>query len=582
MTSMRRLVQFVLLMVFIVVLGSCGHSQATKDETDTVDGGVPLLRDITAQSGLDFVTTSGAEDPTHILEVNGSGVALFDGDADGDLDVFIANGASLGDPTGGPGSRYFENITRPGQPIEFMDATEQSGLGINGWSMGVAVGDIDGDGFQDLYITRYGPNVLMRNTGNAEGYFEDVTAVAGVGDERWGTSAAMGDVDSDGDLDLYVVNYLEFDIDNPPGTATYKDIEVMAGPHGLKPQHDVLYLNDGNGVFRPAKDSAGVNAVDASFGLNVMMLDVDADGDQDILVGNDSMPNFYLENDGTGAFIDMGSQTGLAANMDGGAQATMGMAVADLNDDGLADFVTTNFSSDTNTLHMSAGSGFYDDRSGPSGLGLVSRRSLGWAAGFVDFDQNGVEELFILNGHVYPQASLEQMDSTYAQLPEMYVRNGDRFELVQGEAVNRWGDWLTEPRHGRAAAWGDLDRDGDVDLITADRNGPVRVYENNTLGQDVHWLTVSLRDGRSGIGNSTGVGALVSAKANEKVQRRWLASGGSFQSALPAEGYFAFPGEAQSIELTVVWPDGFVQHELVTDHNQHLVINRASESITSD
>ncbi len=568
-----------LLIVFVcitsgVLLPGCQHSEEPSEETASSEAMMPLLRDITNQSGIELTTTSGADQPEYILEVNGSGVALFDGDGDGDLDLFVANGSSLADLSGGPGSRYFQNITTPGQAIEFKDATIASGLNIPGWSMGVAVGDVDGDGHLDLYVTRFGANVLMRNTGDPAGRFEDITAAAGVGDDRWGTSAAMGDIDSDGDLDLYVVNYLDFDVVNPPKSATYKDIKVMAGPHGLEPQADVLYINDGHGVFQVAPEASGINNVSPSFGLNVLMLDIDSDGDQDILVGNDSMPNFYLVNDGQGVFDEMGAQSGLAANMDGGPQATMGMAVADLNDDGLADFFSTNFSSDTNTLHMSAGSGFYDDRSGPSGLGVVSRSSLGWATGFIDFDQDGVEELFILNGHVYPQATMEQMDSAYAQPPELYVRNGNRFALVKGESLKQWGPWLAEPRHGRAATWGDLDRDGDVDLITADRSGPLRLYENTAAKEGVQWLTVSLRDSRDAIGNSSGLGAVVTAQANGRVQRRWLIGGGSFQSAVPTEAYFAFAADVESVEITVIWADGFRQTQQITNLDQHLVIDR--------
>jgi hypothetical protein len=241
--------------------------------------------DATARSGIALTLTSGGQVPTQVLEVKGGGVALFDCDNDGDLDLFVPNGATLDAPAAGPGARLFENLGG----LRFRDATAERGIAFRGWGMGVAVGDVDGNGFDDLYIAAYGPDALLLNDGKR---FTDATAAAGLGDARWGTAAAFGDLDGDGDLDLYVANYLEFDPLHPPPGATFRGQPVFAGPKGLAPAADALYENLGGGRFRDASASSGIAAVRPSYGLGVAILDFDADGRQDVFVGNDSMPSF--------------------------------------------------------------------------------------------------------------------------------------------------------------------------------------------------------------------------------------------------------------------------------------------------
>jgi hypothetical protein len=269
----------------------------------------------------------------------------------------------------------------------------------------------------DLFIACYGPDILLHNAGGRK--FVDVTKDAGISDDRWGASAAFGDVDGDGDLDLYVCNYLEFDVKNRPPHAQYKGVEVMAGPHGLTPQHDFLYENLGNGTFKDVTEISGCQSPKPAFGLNLVILDFDNDGKQDIVVSNDSMPGFYFHNigpvDGHPRFEEIGIISGIASNSDGINQAAMGIAIADVDGNGLPDKFTTVFSSDTNSLHMNINGKLFEDRSQQYGLAQISRPYLGWSCGFFDFDHDGDEDLFMVNGHVYPNATVESMDSEYCR-----------------------------------------------------------------------------------------------------------------------------------------------------------------------
>ena len=277
--------------------------------------------DATAASGIDFTMTSGGTPSSYILEVNGGGVAMLDYDRDGDLDLFFANGATLEEPEKGPGSRMYAN---EGDGT-FKDVTRELGIEIHRWAMGVTVGDIDGDGDADLYVTCYGPNILLRNEVASSGRFVDVTGEAGVGNAGWGTSAVFADLDADGDQDLYVANYLEFDSAKPPDRRgrMFLSVPVMAGPNGLEPQQDVLYENLGQGKFRDVTAASGCAEERPGYGLGVVVIDASGDGRPDLLVGNDSTENFLFVNQGGLKFKNLGVISGVASNYDGGNQATM-------------------------------------------------------------------------------------------------------------------------------------------------------------------------------------------------------------------------------------------------------------------
>jgi len=514
-----------------------------------------------------FTTTCGGDRPVAIPEVSGIGLALLDIDGDGHLEVFIANGATLDAPEEGPGCRLFT------APPDITDITRRAGIDIHRWATSATPFDLEGDGDTDLYVTCIGANVLLRND---DGVFTDITNEAGVGDEGWATCAAPGDVNGDGWTDLYVVNYLHWDFDaSLPKPSTFMGTDVLAGPRGLPPQQDRLYLNNGDGTFTDATDSSGLAALEPSYGLNAVITDFTGDGQQDILVANDTMANLLLTRAAGEAFTmhDIASDVGLSTNADGGAQATMGLAIGDVNGDGAPDVFSTNFSSDTNTLHVSNGSGFWSDRTQAYGLGLQSRPNLGWTTFFMDLDWDGDEDLFILNGHVYQQATMETMDSTYAQTPQRLDREGDRFMLKKSRSM--WGETPAVHRVGVKGTL-DLDHSGDFFLATASRNGPIELLRLRGLGNRSPG-TYLLEDDRPGIGNREGHGAHLEFHHGTEVHHRWITTSSPFQGADPAQVHVCLDWPQGSPATCFVdWPDGQrTRHDIKP--NQHVTVLRRSE-----
>jgi len=532
------------LLATLLVTACTGPREESAESTPPFD-----FREVGEASGLTTVMACGGENLRQILETNGGGLGLIDYDKDMDLDLFIANGATLEDPTAGPGSSLWNNDGHG----RFSRVTQQAGIHLDHWAMGVTVGDVDGNGWDDLYVTCWGPNVLLLNRG--DGTFMDATEQAGVGDERWGTGAVLGDFDADGDLDLYCVNYLAFDPGAPPPRVRHKTVEVMGGPHGLPPQDDVYYENTGGGIFRDRTLASGCGSAQPSYGLNAIAADLDNDGHTDIYVGNDSMANYLFRGHGDGTFEEIGQQTGAASNIDGSGQATMGIALADVNGNGYPDLLSTNFANDTNTLHLNTGRSFFDDHTRQWGLGIISRPFLGWSCGFFDFDHDGDEDLLLFNGHVYPEASMDAMDSNYRQPPLLFERREERFHRVDPDATS---SWLSQEHVDRTAVFGDLDGDADIDVIIGERWGPVRMLRNENPPGAARPVLIALED--TGRGNHRGIGSRIVIRACRQTWTRWIVSGGGFQSSSAHHAHLALPAGCTTMTVDITWPGGETQH----------------------
>lgn len=541
-------------------LAACGDSSQPR-------GPRYSMTDVAPQVGLDWNSTSGRTPTSQLLEVKGGGLAVFDADGDGRFDVFVPNGATLEDPEHGPGARLF---LQKG-PMQFEDATQASGITLQRWSFGCALGDVNGDGHEDLFVACFGPNVLLLGAG--DGTFRDATDEAGISGSAWSSSAAFGDLDGDGDLDLYIANYVRFDPGTPPAPMRFRGADVFGGPMGLPGEPDQVFENLGEGRFQDATHRWGFDRVAPSYGLGVLIADLDQDGRAEVFVGNDSQANFLFapkaETKPAAYFLNRGTQSGLALDEHGWGQATMGIALGDVNADGLPDLFTSNFMSDHDSLHVNRGELRFDDRSRVTGLALESMPFLGWGCGFLDLDQDGVEELLVFHGHVYPSTITEPMGWRQDQEPQLFERQGKRWKRVS--AANG-GAWLTDAHRDRGAAIADMDGDGDLDVLVHELGGPLRLLRNDGAPHGA-WLRVALRDRRPGASNSTGIGARVQLTSNGQVQTRWIVSGTSYQCASPAEAHFGLGTSLEALQLEVLWPDGTRQELGTTAPNQRLEIS---------
>ncbi len=537
----------VLLTIGVVITLSSCHRK--PDVQHRAEAPAFELIDVTDQTGPHFTTTCGEPTPTQIVEVNGPGITLFHADSDGDLDIFVANGATMTAPKAGPGSRLFFNQLSETGTLQFKDVTPHSGIDLHAWATSATAFDLEGDGDEDLYVTCIGEDHLLRNDGH--GHFVDITSDAGVRVDGWSTGAAPGDIDGDGDLDLYITRYIAWDFGAPPiPPVSFRGEQVIAGPTGLPPQGDRLLLNNGDGTFIDATTSSTLADIPAAYGLNATILDLERDGTAEVLVGNDGMANHLLIFDSTSPLRlhDVAHVRGFATNMSGATQATMGLAIADVDGTGTPDVFSSNFSSDTNTLLSLEGTTFVD-RTNAMAIGSPSRTLLGWTSRFIDFDLDGDEDLIVFNGHVYPNATPRTMNSSWKQSPLLLLRDGMRFRPLQPTE----GSWLEQRAEHRAAAFGDLDGDGDLDMVSAQRCGPVQVIENRSTSR-MQTMVVQLHDDRPDSGNPRGLGARISTQGPNGIQTRWMLPETDFQGFSAAQVHFAVP-DIKTV-ITVDWPDG--------------------------
>ena len=514
--------------------------------------------DFTTEAGITFKHVNGASDQKFYLETMGSGAAFLDYDDDGDLDLYIVNGAPL------PG---FETATPPTNILyqndgdgRFTDVTAAASVGDTSYGMGCVAADYDNDGDADLYVTNFGGNLLYRN--NGDGTFTDVTTHAGVGGgDKWSSSCAFVDYDYDGNLDLYVVNYLDYDIAgdrdwyDPHGRRTYANPQVYPGVS------DILYRSNGDGTFTDVTRQVGVYSIDGK-GLGVTCGDYDNDGRIDIYVANDTIPNFLYRNVGDGRFVDIGPFAGAAYNEHGVAEGGMGVDFGDYNNDGSLDIFVTNFSNETNTLYHNTKDGALIDFTNIAGLGEVSFLKLAFGTKFFDADNDGALDLFVANGHLYPTES-DALE--YAQADQLFINTGEGNFVDFSEES---GEYFSIKRVGRGAAFGDYDNDGDTDIFVVNLNQK-GVLLRNEGGNRHNWLMIKTVGVKS---NRDGIGARVEVVTRSHSQIREVQAGSSYLSGHDLRLIFGLGTEKKADTIKITWPSGVQQTLTDVEANQLLII----------
>ncbi len=510
-----------------------------------------LYHDVGRDAGLAFVHDMGLSGDKMMVETMGSGGGFIDFDDDGDLDIFLVNGAPLPGyrGTAKPSDALFRNDGKG----SFTDVTAGSGLEDSAYGMGMCAGDYDNDGLTDLFVTNFGPDALYRNAGG--GRFTDVTAASGVGDDRWSTSCAFLDHDADGDLDLYVANYVDFRPDNNKYCGDYAaGIRAYCHPNVYKGEPDSFFRNEGDGTFTEAGAAAGLVSGGGN-GLGVATGDYDNDGDMDIYIANDKTPNVLYRND-AGRFTDVTLQAGVGYSLEGVAQAGLGTDFGDYDGDGDLDIVVTNLDFEYNNLFRNETGGIFSDVAFPSGIGAVSLPFVGFGADFFDADNDGRMDLAIANGHILDNAPYFNDATTYAQRPFLFLGAGDdRMEEVGVQAG------LTEPLVGRGLASGDIDDDGDLDILITESGGRPRLLRNEMAAENPRsWVTLRLVGTRS---NRSALGARVYIAGPYGSLIEEVRSGGSYLSQSDLRVHFGLgapdPGSGGRKTVTVTWPSGFIE-----------------------
>ena len=511
---------------------------------------------VARESGLQTKTIYGGEKKNrYLVETTGCGAAFIDYDNDGWLDIFLVNGTRF-QPDWPAGQAPTHRLYKNNRDGTFTDVTVKAGLAHTGWGQGVCAGDYDNDGWVDLYVTHWGNNALYHNNGN--GTFTDVAVKAGVTTggkfRRWNTGCAFVDYDRDGNLDLFVANYINFDEKTAPlpetGPCTYKGTMVACGPPGLEGGKNILFRNNGDGTFTDVSEKAGILNTPGTYGLGVLIGDFDDDGWPDIYVANDSTSSALYQNNHDGTFTDIAIGAGVAYSADGKPQAGMGVSAADYDHDGQLDIVKTNFAGDTSSLYRNLGKKIFEDMTVQTGLGR-NTRFLGWGAGFFDFDNDGWSDILLCNGHVYPEVGQRDDEQGYRQRKVLYqnLRNG-RFADVSKEG----GPGILEAVAGRGLAFGDFDNDGDLDVLVNCMNDFPQLLRCDSQLKN-NWLKVKTIGTKS---NRSGIGAKIKCVTPDGMRQvDEVRSGGSYFSQNDMRVHFGLGANATA-DLEIRWPSGHV------------------------
>ena len=520
---------------------------------------LPQFTDIAAQAGLVHPTIyGGVENKKFIIETNGCGVAFYDYDNDNWMDILVLSGTRLeGFPKGQEPTNHLYHNNRNGT---FTDVTAQAGLTKTGWASGLCIGDYDNDGWDDLFITYWGANVLYHNNGN--GTFTDVTAKTKLdfSGTRWGSGCTFIDYDRDGRLDLFVSNYLSFDLADAPipgktANCVWKGIPVNCGPKGLPFAHNWLYHNNGDGTFTDVSEQSGISKVFERYPMTAVAADFNNDGWTDLYVASDSTASILYRNNHDGTFTDVALTSGAAYNEDGQPQAGMGLGIGDFNLDGQLDIFKTHFADDTPVLYRNQGQWLFDDATMAAGLGAATKYVC-WGAGMPDFDNDGWPDIAWVTGNVYPE--VEKYFQQYPhRSPRIIFRNlgNGKFADVSKDS----GSGITTPHSSRGCAFGDFDNDGDLDWLIMNMNEPPSLLRNDSANKN-HWLKIKTIGTQS---NRTGIGARVVVTAGGRTQAQAVLSQSSYYSHNDLRLHFGLGQQTKAAQIEVFWPNGKV--EIVKD-----------------
>ena len=574
MTSVRLKPRRVVLPAITLVLVGCTATDEGREGSGT-DGTAAALVDRAAELGVDFVHNNGMNGELYMVEMVGAGAALFDYDNDNDLDLYLVDGGQLGPnppwrdrpPNRG---RLYRNLMESGS-IRFEDVTAEALPPLSDYGQGVIAGDVDNDGWVDLYLTNYGANTLLRNVG--DGTFALVPGAGGADDERWNTAAVFVDFDRDGFLDLFVAAYIDATIDNHYRCTAYSGIEDYCGPRAFPHLTDRLYRNRGEGTFEDVSITSGIAELPGS-GLGAVAADFNGDGLADIYVANDQMENFLWLNQGDGTFANQARISGVSVNDEGLAEASMGVEAADLDGDGALDLFLTHLKNETHTLYSATGRGVFTDRTGSSGIGPMSLPDTSFGTRAFDLENDGDLDLIVANGAVnLKEDQLQEGDPLALKEPNrLFINRGDG----SFDAGNHLASALDRQRVSRGIATGDVDNDGDSDLVVTNNHGPVELLIN-ALGQGSPWVGLDLR--LADAANRPALGALVRLQlADGRVLVRQVQTAGSFLSSQDHRVIVGLGGAGEVDGIEVNWPDGTVSQCRAPDLNQYTVMTPESEN----